>query len=110
VTTDDHAPPEQAVDALATLRLEVWAARDAVIGAEAAAGQLRAKVRALESALDDRNRHLEALLAEVAALRERIAALEVVEEHRDAMLRSPTWRLGVVMMKPVQAVRRRRPE
>jgi hypothetical protein len=94
----------------AQVRLGVWAARDAVIGAEAAAGQLRAKVRALESALDDRNRHLEALLAEVAALRERIAALEVVEEHRDAILRSPTWRLGAVVMKPVQAVRRHRPE
>jgi hypothetical protein len=50
------------------------------------------------------------LLAEVAALRDRVAALELVEAHRDAMLRSPTWRVGAVVMKPVQAVRRRRPE
>jgi hypothetical protein len=66
-------------------------------------------VKALESDLDDRQRHLEALLAEVAALRERIGALEQVEAHRDAMLRSPTWRAGVLVMRPLQALRRRRP-
>jgi len=95
-------------DEAAASQLELWRARDAVIGAEAAAGQLRARVKALESELDDRRRHAEALLVEVAALRERIAALEQVEAHRDAMLRSPTWRLGTLVMRPVQVVRRRR--
>jgi hypothetical protein len=90
-------------------QLELWALRDAVIGAETAAGQLRARVRALESELDDRRRHAEALLQEVTVLRQRIDALERVEAHRDAMLRSPTWRIGTVVMRPVQAIRRRRP-
>jgi hypothetical protein len=104
-STTDDARAQQ----LANFRLEVWARRDAVIGAEAAAGQLRARVRALESELDDRRRHADALLQEVAVLRDRIEALERVEAHRDAMLRSPTWRLGTLVMRPVQAVRRRRP-
>jgi chromosome segregation ATPase len=105
-TPETNRPAEtgDAVD----LRLELWTARDAVIGAEAAAGQLRARVRELESLLDDRQRHIEALLHEVAALRDRITALEQVEAHRDAMLRSPTWRLGSLLMRPVHVIRRRR--
>src|SRR5213082_3503043 len=70
VTTEDRAGDE-----LVALRVELWASRDAVIGAEAAAGQLRAQVRALESELDDRRRHADALLIEVASLRDRIDAL-----------------------------------
>ena len=104
MTTD-----EQPLDERAELRLELWVARDAAIGAEAAAGQLRGRVRALESELDDRQRHLDALLAEVQALRDRVEALERVEAHRDAMLHSPTWRLGTLVMRPVQLVRRRKP-
>jgi len=107
-TTPETEGAAQAEEAPAR-QLEVWALRDAVIGAEAAAGQLRARVRALESELDDRRRHADALLVEVAALRDRIEALERVEAHRDAMLRSPTWRVGVLVMRPLQAVRRRRP-
>jgi chromosome segregation ATPase len=107
-TTPETEGQAQANEAAAR-QLEVWALRDAVVGAEAAAGQLRARVRALESELDDRRRHAEALLVEVAALRERIEALERVEAHRDAMLRSLTWRVGVIVMRPVQAVRRHRP-
>jgi hypothetical protein len=48
------------------------------------------------------------LLGEVEALRARIVELEQVEVHRAAMLRSPTWRIGSAVMRPVQAVRRRR--
>ena len=106
-TTPDTEGPTTG-DEAAARQVEVWALRDAVIGAEAAAGQLRARVRALESELDDRRRHADALLVEVAALRDRIEALEKVEAHRDAMLRSPTWRAGMLVMRPVQAVRRRR--
>jgi hypothetical protein len=97
---------DRAADELASLRKELWMARDAAIGAEAAAGQLRGRVKALESQLDDRTRHAEALLAEVEMLRRRLADLEEIERHRDAMLRSPTWRIGVAVMRPVQAVRR----
>ena len=106
--TDGPRVPEP-TDEAAARQLELWRIRDAVIGAEAAAGQLRARVKALESELDDRRRHADALLVEVAVLRDRIAALEQVEAHRDAMLRSPTWRVGVLVMRPLQAVRRRRP-
>lgn len=108
MTTEDQAA-EPSFDQLAELRIKLWAARDAVIGAEAAAGQLRGRVRALESELDDRQRHLEALLREVDELRHRIGALEQVRAHRDAMLRSPTWRIGTLVMRPVQAARRRPP-
>jgi chromosome segregation ATPase len=108
VTTEDQAA-EPSFDQVAELRIELWAARDAVIGAEAAAGQLRARVRALESELDDRQRHLEALLRQVDELRQCIGELEQVHAHRDAMLRSPTWRIGTLMMRPVQAIRRRPP-
>jgi hypothetical protein len=108
VTTDNQAAGP-ASDEVAELRIELWAARDAAIGAEAAAGQLRGRVRALESQLDDRQRHLDALMREVEELRARIVELEQVELHRDAMLRSPTWRIGTAVMRPVQAVRRRRP-
>ncbi len=108
MTTDNQAA-RPASDEVAGLRIELWAARDAAIGAEAAAGQLRGSVRALKSQLDDRQRHLEALMHEVDELRARIVELEQVEAHRDAMLRSPTWRIGTAVMRPVQAVRRRRP-
>jgi hypothetical protein len=107
VTTDNQAA-EPSFDQVAELRIELWAARDAVIGAEAAAGQLRARVRALESQLDDGQRHLAALLLEVDELRRRIVDLEQVQAHRDAMLRSPTWRIGALVMRPMQAARRRR--
>jgi predicted nucleic acid-binding Zn-ribbon protein len=106
VTTEDQAA-EPSFDQMAELRIELWAARDAVIGAEAAAGQLRGRVRALESQVDDGRRHVEALLIEVQELRRRIADLEDVQAHRDAMLRSPTWRIGAAVMRPVQAARRR---
>jgi hypothetical protein len=98
------APEPDFDDPMMRARIELWAARDAVIGAEAAAGRLRARVMELEAALDDRNRHVSALLDEVVELRK-------VETHRDALLRSPTWKAGVTVMRPVQWVRRgtRRP-
>ncbi len=89
------------------LTLELWAARDAVIGAEAAAGQLRARVRLLEAEVDSHQRHVHALVAELVSMRERLAGLEAAEAHRDALLRSPTWRAGTFVMRPVQALRRR---
>jgi hypothetical protein len=104
VTSDSG---DRSLDQVAQLKIDLWAARDAAIGAEAAAGQLRAQIRALESELDDRRRHVEALLRELEQLRARIVALEEVQAHRDALLRSPTWRVGTLMMRPVQAARRR---
>jgi hypothetical protein len=98
--------PEPA-DELADLKLELWAARDYAIGADAAAGQLRARVSELEAELDAHRRHVDALVREVVALRDRLGGLEAVAAHRDAMLRSPTWRLGSLVMRPVNAVRRR---
>ena len=94
-------------DDVADLRVELWAARDAVIGAEAAAGQLRGRVKELEAELDAHQRHVDALVAEVVSLREHLAGLEAVAAHRDAMLRSPTWRIGTAVLRPLQAVRRR---
>jgi hypothetical protein len=104
VTAEAEDP---SLDQLAQLKIDLWAARDAAIGAEAAAGQLRAQLRATESELDDRRRHVEALLREVEQLRARIVDLEAVQAHRDALLRSPTWRIGTLIMRPVQAARRR---
>jgi chromosome segregation ATPase len=91
---------------LVELRLQLWEARDAAMGAEATAGQLRARVKQLESELDDRRRHADALLVEVDVLRERLRALDAVVEHRDALLASPTWRLGELLLRPVQRARR----
>src|SRR5262249_50702802 len=107
VTTDKQAA-ESSFDEVAELRIELWAARDAVIGAEAAAGQLRGRIRALESQLDGPQRRRAAGRPGGGDRRRRIDALEQVEAHRDAMLRSPTWRIGTLVMRPVQAVRRRR--
>jgi hypothetical protein len=95
-------------DDVADLKVELWVARDAVIGAEAAAGQLRARVKELEAELDAHRRHVDALVAEVVSLREHLAGLEAVAAHRDAILRSQTWRIGTIVMRPVQAIRRRR--
>jgi hypothetical protein len=97
---DDDDEPD-----VVELRLQLWEARDAAIGAEAKAGQLRARVKLLELQLDDRTRHADALLAEVEALRQRVEALEAVARHRDAMLASPTWRLGERMLRPMQRLR-----
>jgi hypothetical protein len=94
---------------VANLKVELWAARDAVIGAEAAAGQLRARVKELEAEVDSHARHVDALVAEVMSMREHLAGLETVAAHRDAILRSPTWRAGSIVMRPVQALRRRPP-
>jgi chromosome segregation ATPase len=95
-------------DRVAELTVELMAARDAVVGADAAAGQLRARVRELEAELDAHQRHVDALVTELAGLRERIAGLEEVQAHRDAILRSPTWRIGTAVMRPVQVLRGRR--
>ena len=104
--TDTAAAPS---DEVAQLTVELWAARDAVIGAEAAAGQLRARVKELEAEVDSHQRHVDALVAEVMSMREHLAGLEAVAAHRDAILRSPTWRAGSMVMRPVRAVRRRPP-
>jgi hypothetical protein len=102
---DASGPDED--DERQRLTVELWIARDAVIGAETAAGQLRAKVRQLEAEVDAHQRHVHALVAEVVAMRERLKGLEEVERHRDAILRSPTWRMGTAVMRPLQALRRR---
>jgi hypothetical protein len=99
----DHRADAADIAERASLKMDLWIARDAAIGAEAAAGQLRARVKALETELDDRERHVAALLEEVELLRH---ALADVQGHRDAMLRSPTWRIGKVVMRPVQIARR----
>ena len=104
--TETAAAPS---DEVAQLTVELWAARDAVIGAEAAAGQLRARVKELEAEVDSHQRHVDALVAEVMSMREHLAGLEAVAAHRDAILRSPTWRAGSMVMRPVRAVRRRPP-
>ena len=37
-------------------------------------------------------------------MREHLAGLEAAAAHRDAILRSPTWRAGTIVMRPLQAV------
>ena len=103
-----HSPSGSGDDTetLAALRVALWQAHDAAFGAEMAAGQLRGQVKQLEAELDDRRRHAEALLIEVEVLRQRIHDLDAVSAHRDAMLASPTWRLGEMLLKPAQRVRR----
>jgi hypothetical protein len=102
-----EVPPDRAEDRIAHLTIELWAARDAAMGAEAVAGELRAVVRRLEAEVDQHQRHVDALVREVVGLRDRLAGLEAVEAHRDALLRSPTWRAGVFVTRPLQALRRR---
>jgi hypothetical protein len=88
------------------LFVELLASRDAALGAELSNAQLRGRVKALEAELDDRERHLRALLNEVASLRQRVEGLEQVSADRDALLGSPTWRAGVALMGPVRWLRR----
>jgi hypothetical protein len=62
-------------------KVEVWAARDAVIGAEAENGTLRARVRVLEQALRD------------------------IGERPD-LRHTRTWKAGRAVMAPVRGVKR----
>jgi predicted nucleic acid-binding Zn-ribbon protein len=62
-------------------KVEVWAARDAVIGAEAENGTLRARVRALEQALRD------------------------IGERPD-LTATRTWKAGRAVLTPVRALKR----
>ncbi len=74
-----------ATDELTELRLDLWSARDAAIGAVAQAGSLRA-----------RNAELE---AQVHRLRVELDRLRHVEESR-------TFRIGATVTKPLLAARR----
>lgn len=85
---DDRAEP--AADAgpteeLVALRLELWEARDAAIGAIAEAGTLRA-----------RNRELEALIHQLRVEVDRLAHVE----------HSLTYRVGDKLVSPLRVVRR----
>ena len=62
-------------------KVEVWAARDAVIGAEAENGTLRARVRILEQALLDMG-------------------------ERPDLTATRTWRAGRLVLAPVRGVKR----
>ncbi|MEI2653986.1 MAG: hypothetical protein V9G12_17895 [Microthrixaceae bacterium] len=70
---------------IAELKLDLWAARDAAVGAVAAAGSLRA-----------RNAELEAMIHQ---LRVEVARLAHVEQ-------SLTFRVGDGVLKPLKAARR----
>lgn len=70
---------------IAELKLDLWSARDAALGAVAAAGSLRA-----------RNAELEAM---VHQLRSEVARLAHVE-------RSLTFRVGDGVLRPLKAARR----
>jgi len=62
-------------------KVEVWAARDAVIGAEAENGTLRARVRILEQALHDMG-------------------------DRPDLTATRTWKVGRLALAPVRGVKR----
>ncbi len=70
---------------IAELKLELWSARDAAVGAVAQAGALRA-----------RNAELEALIHQLRVEIDRLAHVE----------QSITFRLGNTVVKPLKAARR----
>jgi len=79
-TTDDTS-----ADAVAQLRLDLWSARDAAMGAVAEAGTLRSRIAELE--------------AHVNQLRVELDRLAHVEQ-------SLTFKVGSTMLKPLKAARR----
>ena len=54
-------------------------------------------MKQLEADLDDRERHIQALLDRLAAVERRLAA---IVEQRDAILASETWRVGSIVVRP----------
>lgn len=76
---------EELSEEIANLKLELWSARDAAVGAVAQAGALRA-----------RNTELEALIHQLRVEVDRLAHVE----------QSITFRLGNTMVKPLKAARR----
>jgi hypothetical protein len=77
----------------------MWAERDRAIGAEATIHRLEVDSvahRAHVVHLEQRIRDQDVVLIE----------LEAIRRQRDAMLRSPTWRIGVIAMSPIRLARR----
>lgn len=77
--------PEELAAEIAELKLELWSARDAAIGAVAQAGTLRV-----------RNAELEQLVHQLHAEVNRLAHVE----------QSITFRVGQTMLRPAKAARR----
>lgn|GEM_PF-5103727 len=80
-----EAPGTDPHDEVVELRLALWSARDAAIGAVAQAGTLRA-----------RNAELEALVHQLRVEIDRLAHVE----------RSVTYRVGNTFVRPLRAARR----
>ena len=88
------------------LKIRVWTLRDHAIGAEAMAGTARAQLRAAESALAEANAVARAARDTLTSVSTHLVELDKVRDHRDAMLRSPTWRLGSFFLWPLSRLRR----
>lgn len=88
--------------------LAVLAARDECVGAEAQAGNYRARILELEVACQ-RNVHLaQELNAEVGRIAEHRDGLLAVAAHREAMLQSTSWKIGQFFTRPMRLLRRAR--
>ena len=96
-----HVSTQEDWNDLDQLKLEVLRLRDEVIGALAREGEARAQ---LDGVLRSEARHIEHLAIENH--RAVVARLEDSEKRLEAILRSRTWRMVSLLLKPVHLIRR----
>lgn len=99
---------ESAQERLLEAQLAILASRDDSIGAEATAGQLRAKTNRLETDLLEAHLETEQFEGRIGDLLQQIEGMQVVVDHRDALLDSETWKVGAAILSPLRLLRRGR--
>ncbi len=115
---EDGLPSErhlaEALERLAAAELEVWVARDAAVGAEAARGAAVAKLHETTVALHAAHNHQQAW-REVLDADPRVhqedpvslrRELDISRQRLDDMRHSATWRLGSKLLAPYRKLRR----
>lgn len=106
--TDLEQQLESTRERLLEAQLATLASRDHSIGAEATARQLRAKANRLETELLESRLETEQRDRRIGDLLEQIEGMQVVVDHRDALLDSETWKVGAAILSPLRLLRRGR--
>ncbi len=102
---DDGPPAQQLLEA----QLASLAVTDRLIGAEATTAQLRSKADRLETELFEAQVALEQSEVRIGGLLKQIDGMQVIVNHRDALLVCETWRVGAAILSPIRLIRQRWP-
>ncbi|WP_373069705.1 methyltransferase domain-containing protein [Gemmatimonas sp.] len=103
--TDLEQQLESTRERLLEAELATLASRDHSIGAEATAGQLRTTANRLETELLQAHLETEQRDSRIGDLLEQIEGMQVVVDHRDALLDSETWKVGAALLSPLRLLR-----